>query len=317
MRAQAKALARGLVGATMRIAPLRRRVREVALAGRLPKSVWKRLPVTSDFTVELPGGGSFVYRTGPGDGIARALYWRGIHDWEAATIAPFLRLARVSSHFLDIGANTGIYTLLACAVNPSIAAVAYEPVPRIYQRLVDNLRLNGLTGRCTARNAAVSKRRERVMLHVPYSLLPTSSSLHPEGFRGVPGELVEVASTTADLDTEGGPPVDLVKIDVEGFEDQVLEGMARILASDRPVIVCECNPDGPFQAVETLAGASGYTFFHLRAPAPLASAHIVPDPGESHRNYLLVPAERAAHVAALIRPDGPGLARDGRGHAEP
>lgn len=309
MKAAAKDLARQLLGAGMAIAPLRHGVRQLSLAGWVPRPVWQRLPVTSDFTVDLPGGASFAYRTVPGDAIGRALYWRGVHDWEAATIGPFLRLAGTARRFLDIGANTGAYTLLACAANPALTAVAYEPVPRIHERLVANLASNGLNGRCTARSAAVSDRREPMTLHVPYSAVPSSSSLDVAGFRGVPGELIEVECTTADLDTEGGPPVDLVKIDVEGFEDRVLAGMARILCTDRPLIVCECNPDGPFRAVEALARASDYVFFHLCTPTPAAMAHIVPDPAERHRNYLLVPAERKQPVAALIQADAPGRTR--------
>ncbi len=51
--------------------------------------------------------------------------------------------------------------------------------------------------------------------------------------------MVEVPTITVDELMSGGPPVSLVKIDVEGAEDKVLAGMTRILAEDRPIIFTE------------------------------------------------------------------------------
>lgn len=94
--------------------------------------------------------------------------------------------------------------------------------------------------------------------------------------------------------------MDLVKIDVEGFEDKVIEGMHATLARDRPVIVCECNPDGPYRAVEQLMRLHDYGFVHLRAPAPVIMQSIAPDPSERDRNYLLIPTEREGELLAQI-----------------
>jgi hypothetical protein len=75
--------------------------------------------------------------------------------------------------------------------------------------------------------------------------------------------------------------------------------MTRILGHDRPVIICECNPDGPYRAVEATLAAHDYAFFHLRAPAPVRTSHIAPDPEERFRNFACVPAEDAATCALL------------------
>lgn len=277
-----------------------RALRRLALEGKVSREIWARLPVEDEFTVDLGGGAGFCYCPSPGDGIGRALYWRGIHEWEAASIRPFLALARAAGHFLDIGANTGVYTLMATAVNPRLTAVAYEPVPRIHARLQKNVEINGLGDRCTVRGVAVANGARRARLHVPGVPLPSSSSLLEQGYHGKAGELVEVDVVTVDAEQEERPRVDLVKIDVEGFEDQVIEGMAKTLAADRPVVLCECNPDGPYQAVERLMRSHGYRFVHLRDPAPVATAGIEPDGTERERNYLFVPAERETEVLARI-----------------
>lgn len=292
---------RRLVHGSLRVAPLRHGVRSLARAGLVPRDVWTRLPVTdATFAVALPGGPVFLYRYGPGDAIGHAFYWRGLGAWESATIRAFLVLARQARMFLDVGANTGAYTLLACAQNPSMRALAYEPVPRIHERLVDNIALNGFDDRCTTRQVAVADAHGTTELHVPLSLMPSSASLARHGFRDIRGELVKVEVTTADRDTAGGPRVDLVKIDVEGFEDRVLAGMPRILSEDRPVVICECNPDGPHEEVEAALRARDYVFFHLCDPRPVEHRGIVPDAAERYRNYACVPAENTAARAALL-----------------
>jgi FkbM family methyltransferase len=292
--------AHGVITTVLKPAAVRRLTRELAMAGYLSREVWERLPVTDEFQVDLGGDASFRYAPLLGDRIGRGLYWRGMREWEAGTLVPFLALARTAGHFLDIGANTGVYTLMATAVNPALTAVAYEPVPRVFQRLQANLELNGVAGRCTVRGVAVADRASRARLHVPAVSLPSSASLSEQGFKGKAGELVEVDVVTVDQEQEGRPRVDLAKIDVEGFEDQVIEGMAKTIASDRPVIVCECNPDGPCARVERLMRSHGYGFVHLRAEAPVLMPGIVPDPSERDRNYLFVPAERQADVLARI-----------------
>jgi FkbM family methyltransferase len=300
MTGAARRALREAVHASMHVAPLRRGARRLGNAGLLPRTIWNRLPIVDDvFTVTLPDGATFRYRAWPGDAIGHAFYWTGVSAWEAETIGVFLALARRASRFLDIGANTGAYSLLACTVNPEARAVAYEPVPRVYERLAANIACNDLEQRIKARQAALSDHAGVAELHVPRSLVPSSASLDQRGFRNIAGELIEVEVTTADHDCTAESKVDLVKIDVEGFEDRVLAGMTRILGHDRPVIVCECNPDGPYRAVEATLAAHEYVFFHLRAPAPVAARHIAPDPAERFRNFACVPAEDRATRALL------------------
>ena len=80
--------------------------------------------------------------------------------------------------------------------------------------------------------------------------------------------------------------------------------MARILGEKRPVIVCECNPDGPYGHVQDILRDAGYTFFHVRDSGPVERPRIEPDPKQQFRNYACVPAENTtmrALVAGLTR----------------
>ena len=98
----------------------------------MPSVLWRRLPVAGEFAVSLPEGGRFLYSSVHGDQIGRALHWRGLDWWESETIGVWLRLVAGASRVLDIGANTGVYTLLACAGNPTARVTSFEPVPHIF-----------------------------------------------------------------------------------------------------------------------------------------------------------------------------------------
>ena len=270
----------------MRIHPLRITLRRLSLAGFLPPQIWKRLPVEVVFPIVLPDGRSFLYSATANDVIARALYWRGLKDWESETIPVFYKLAQQARVILDIGANTGFYTLLACTANPGARVLSFEPVPRVYEKLMEHIRLNHFEERCEAYPVAVSNFIGKAQMHVPYGDVPTSASLNPEGFRGFNGMLVEVPVTTIDA-VLGERGVDLAKIDVEGFEPQVLEGMERALKRYHPALFIECLPDGPYQQVEEILLDLGYHIYALTREGPLQVEHVVPR-RMYHENFLFL-----------------------------
>jgi FkbM family methyltransferase len=279
-------------------ASVRSMLRTAAHAGLLPGSVWKRLPVETTFTVDVTRSGRFRYSSLPADAIGRALFWRGASAWEAETVKVFLRLVEDAALYVDVGANTGAYVLIACAVNPRVRVMAFEPVPFIFDRLCNNVVLNGWPDRCWMRKEAVADVVGTTTFHVPSGGLPTSASLDPRGFRQTPGTLISVPVTTLDMVRAGTDKVDLIKIDVEGFEDKVLDGMPRVLEDDRPTIIVECNPDGPYRAVEATLARSGYRFFHVRDRGLVEMNRIVPDATERYRNYVCVPEGARARLSS-------------------
>jgi FkbM family methyltransferase len=262
----------------------------IARTSLLPEQVWRRIPFEGTFRVSLPGGSGFTCQAIDADGVInRALFWRGWLAYEPETTLTFFRLAQRSNLILDIGANTGFFTLLACAANSRSKVIAFEPVPPIRERLLSHLVMNGWDGRCEARCEAVADFVGTTKLHVPFSMgIPTSASLSHEGFRGYEGSLIDVPVTTVDTVCSSGERVDLVKLDVENHEHTVLEGMKQVLSTSRPALIVECNPDGPFQAIEAILSQFGYDFFHLRPEGLVQCGRILPDETELYRNFLCI-----------------------------
>jgi len=292
MRELAKNLGRRSVRAAMGPSAVRAPLRAASKRGLLPFAVWSRLPVEADFEVNYPHGIRFRYLPTAYDGIGRQLYWAGEHFWEYETIEVFCRLAHRARRVLDIGANTGTYSLIACAAHPDTRVTAFEPVPRIRAQFVEAVALNGFGSRCEIRCDAVSCECGTACFHVPSEALPTSSSLHPEGFRGLAGDHIEVPLTTIDALLAEDDAVDLIKIDVEGFEHSVLQGMERTLRQHRPAVFLECNHDGPVDALETIINAHGLQLYHLRPGGPVRIDGFGRDASDHHRNFLALHPER-------------------------
>ena len=182
-----------------------------------------------------PALGGGLFECDFGDEIAREACLTGWYEPQQSRIA--LAWLRRGSRVVDAGANWGYFTLLAAGiVGPSGAVLAIEPDVRHAAALERNIRLNGFT--CVqVRAVAAAARRGRAGF---------------EGYRngtanrGLSRLAVDSPFTvdTTDLDSIVPPgPVDLVKIDVEGAEDDVLEGMAGGLAVHRyRAILLELHP---------------------------------------------------------------------------
>ena len=292
-----KRAARGALYRVLSVRAVREALRPLVMARAVPFAVSRHFGFTGVFEFTLPGGEGFRYEGLPEDLLGRALYWGGLTYWEPETLRAASVIARRARDFWDVGANTGPYTLLASAVNPGITTWAFEPVPAVFARLRANVALNGWAPRCHLLDVAVGRTAGPARLHVPAGpVLPTSATVDARGFRGIRGSLVEVRTIRLADVIDEDTPVDWVKIDVEGYEDAVLEGMGDALGRRRPAIIVECIPDGPGARVERILRRFGYRFFHLTAAGPVEQVGIRPDPAEVFRNFLCVPEAKLSWI---------------------
>jgi FkbM family methyltransferase len=147
--------------------------------------------------------------------------------WEPWITEFLKRLARPGMNVADIGANMGFYSLLlADRVGPAGRLWAFEPDPQNFRLLEWNLNANGLTSRSKALRIAAFDRHARVRLSQETTNLGNHSVI-PEG-AAAPGAFLTVDA--APLDDCIAAPLDLMKIDAEGSEPFIWDGMSRLLA---------------------------------------------------------------------------------------
>lgn len=143
----------------------------------------------------------------------------GLMEFE--DMAFVLHLMREGDQFLDVGANVGVYSILAASRGARVLAV--EPVPDTYEQLLDNIHLNRFQERIEARRVGVGKGAGELRFSIGSG--PTNHVL-------TAGEStdhsVTVAVDTLDAIAAGSAPT-MLKIDVEGFEANVIAGAARLL----------------------------------------------------------------------------------------
>ena len=167
----------------------------------------------------------------------------GPQGLEPGTRRMIFKLLRPGMTFVDVGAHIGLLTLAgARAVGSKGKVLAVEPVPSSFDALRRALAINGLTDRVETVRQAVGAHRERCTLLVG-SVLGHSSLIRSDALSKELTAEIEVEVSPLDDLIKPNARVDLVKIDVEGAELAVLEGMTRIIA-DNPdlAIIAEFGP---------------------------------------------------------------------------
>jgi FkbM family methyltransferase len=165
--------------------------------------------------------------------------------------------------FWDVGANIGHYTWLLKSAAPHLRAVLFEASPPNADLARATLQRNHLSG-VELIAAGAGDCNGKGYLRVDSLAGATSTLDHSseqtfeEQHFGIPAESIPISVVTIDSERARRPRVDLLKIDVEGYEAAVLRGARRTISSDQPVLFVECFHPGHacLQALER----EGYRF---------------------------------------------------------
>lgn len=194
--------------------------------------------------IELHEGTPFIVDTKSCD-ISVPLILHGA--WEPWIEPHVLSRLTPGAVFVDAGANMGYYSILcARAVGGEGRVFSFEPNPRLHRILRENMQINGLS-QATAYNCALAARGGRKTLWVQPGeagggFLTNDPNADNTGTGHQPVE-VEVRRLDDVLPAEIA--VDVLKVDVEGFEPEVVAGaLAVIRRSPRLSLVIEVSPSG-------------------------------------------------------------------------
>jgi FkbM family methyltransferase len=143
---------------------------------------------------------------------------------------------------MDIGANVGFYTVLLAKTLKDRKVLSVEPAPNAVARLKKNIELNGVQNKVIYFDGVVSDHLGEAEIKVVIGREEFSSMgemIHPSVAESK-YEKIKVSATTVDeLVKENNLDPGFIKIDVEGMEHKVLNGMHEVLKNKRPVVMTE------------------------------------------------------------------------------
>jgi len=236
---------------------------------------------------------SLLCRTSAGE------IWRGGNH--GSEINMFSKAIKPASTFIDIGANVGLVSVPLGSKFRDCKGIAVEPIERNVDALSRNLALNSLTATITVIPVAIGDK------------IGTVPMLRDNNFGGSTGNAKIVmngwtSTSTHQVNVElldnvwrdsGSPSVSFIKIDVEGYEYQVLKGGQELIKSCRPVVYGEFHnvlmPQNGHNFLDVLEMFNSANYVVCQFISDL-SLTIVNNPSPSTGNAFLVPIERIGEL---------------------
>jgi len=225
---------------------------------RLEPFLWKLAqflapPPTTDTEVTSPLGIRMRLPAGYRDARSVAL---GLFQGDETRL--FRNLVSTGMSVVDLGAYIGYFTLLAAHLaGPFGRVYAFEPDMKAFQYLLTNVELNSWRNIVAVNKAASSSSRKMTLVRDktgPESFVTTSQ---------VDGDTVAIQATGLDefFAAAGWPPVDVVKMNIEGSEGDALQGMPELSGRNPHLkLIMEFNPKAMARAgVSRLALTSTLT----------------------------------------------------------
>jgi FkbM family methyltransferase len=226
--------------------------------------LYKDLKFQGKFKVKLDDKRSFDLEHHGGT-IENETFWKGLFkSWENDTGWIWMQLCPHSEVIFDIGANSGIYSLVAKTLNEKASVYAFEPSVNTFKHLERNNRINGLEIICE--RLAVSDANGDKNFYDFTEDSQTSASLSPDMAKNkdntdhihYDGELLEYDVRTVTLSSfiqeNNIKKIDLMKLDIEMHEPEAIIGLGEYLALYKPITVIEVLSDDVAERLNKLIG---------------------------------------------------------------
>ena len=193
-----------------------------------------------------------------GEAMVTHNYYTGLYEYEDMVF--LMRYLKSTDTLVDIGANSGVFSVLAAKVKKA-SVLAFEPVPRTYERLISNIKLNALSDTVICINKGLSSSSGELSFTTAHD-----ATNHVCNNQEEVGGFIRVPVSTLDDEVERYDKIPTVlKIDVEGYEYFVLEGAGKVLsAATLNVILIELNDSGMRYGYSDLEIANKLTSFGFK-----------------------------------------------------
>lgn len=211
------------------------------------KGVFGRKPMEADVAQVVEFRGARIICT-PANKLENKLL-ENAAAYDRPNFNALISLVKEGDICFDIGANIGIYSsVLSRAVGSAGHVHSFEPVRHIRRKLYANLAMNGAKNVTVNHFALGAEAGELPMFQVKEgefrggtSTFVRNNNVEKMGEQAFEKEIVKIAALDSYVEEMGIDRVDFMKIDVEGFELNVLKGAVKTLGKFRPPILFEHN----------------------------------------------------------------------------
>lgn len=230
------------------------------------QDIYKHLHFKGIFRVKINESNSFLIQH-YGYELENDLFWKGLEDgWEKTSIKLWQLLSKNANVIFDIGANTGLYSLISKTINPDADVHCFEPIPKVFDKLKNNVNINKYNIHCIQK--AVSDCTGSAIIYLPKNYEHVYSVTVNKNLNNNPTidlECFEITTITLYdyIQQNNIKKIDLMKIDVETHEFEVLTGMKEYLFSMYPTLLIEILNNDIAEKINRLLKDSDYLFFDI------------------------------------------------------
>lgn len=264
----------------------------------IPPYIYKHLYFTGFFKVKIDEINFFkLYHTG--SKFENEIFWKGLdYAWEKQTLKYWRALSKVCNVILDVGANTGVFSLVSCAINPNAKVYAFEPIERMYNILVNNVRKNSYN--IDTYNNAISNETKLAAIYDYPSEISRQASLNPNSVNLSITQKIEVKCITLDsfVHDNNINDIDLVKVDVESHEYEVLQGFVKCIRKYKPILIIEVLNDHLKFQVDDFLSKLDYVMYQIDEEKGLITSS--ENKTSVNRNYLCLSIDSSSDVLELL-----------------
>lgn len=173
--------------------------------------------------------------------VSRRFFWNNCYEKKTLDLWSKLSKKINGNIILDIGAHTGVYSLCSSVSNKSNTVLSFEPFFMNYARMSTNFKINNLNPNnlfmfAVGNNNQMTKIKINTNIHF---LSSGGSIMGKEGFE-LPVQEISIDNF---IKNEDKSKIGIVKIDVEGYEPNVINGFREIMNLSHPIIFFECNQE--------------------------------------------------------------------------
>lgn len=259
-----------------------------------PEAIYRHLHFNGIILIAAGQGDTQTFKmVHYGHQLENDIFWKGLFNgWEKHSMRIWATLAAQADVIFDIGANTGVYSLVAKAKNNRAAVHAFEPFGAICTKLSRNASLNKYDIRCNC--LAVSDYTGDAVIYTADKDFAYSVTVN-QNLWVTEGEPIKLDIKTITLndyiEQQHITKLDLVKIDVETHEPEVMAGFNKYFLHLKPVVLIEILNENVAEKLAPYFPAQEFDFYNIDERSGIKKVAALSK--SDFYNFLIVPKEKA------------------------